>query len=323
MIDRIAAAAGAVGFCWWAVALFASKRTPRPDRQPPAAPTTAEEPAPAPEPAPPPADWEVEVEVIRDPPASRPDPPALTPPAPPEGLPPPMEIARRAYGLLRRVTNDPVGRAQRSIAEQNRRTSEEKKQRIRRARIARTTTKTTTITVGSDTRTAPGTGSGDTTAGTGGTAGPGSVGGTGSAGVAPASFTPLPGTPAGVEAPVPAAALAAPAAAVLIGLADQAAEALTRLARIPPARDIRNPIAQLAALAAVTQHAAATARVLHATFTQDRHDPFVTAAAEQTAAALRIAADAALAATDTAVRRYQGAATDTARGTRLPDLHRH
>ncbi|WP_068922223.1 hypothetical protein [Planobispora rosea] len=209
-----------------------------------------------------------------------------------------MDIARRAYGTYRALRNRHTTPISGGVLPRNQ-TLEADRQRIRagRAQITRTTTKTTSIQLG---------------------------GGTSPAAERPSAITAIAGggTPLLVAEAPQFPALGAPAAGLMVALVDQVGEAMTRLARIPPARDIRNPIAQMFANAAIVRQAAATARSIHLLLIEDRHDPLVVAAAEEAAAALRIAADAAMHAAQTAAMRYQGAASDQARGTRLPDLRR-
>ncbi|WP_336214348.1 hypothetical protein [Nonomuraea sp. LPB2021202275-12-8] len=126
-----------------------------------------------------------------------------------------------------------------------------------------------------------------------------------------------------VEAYAPVAALGAPGAGQMNALVTTIDEAAAIMARIPPAGDIRNPIAQIASFARAVAALWRRMRELRQRLSDDQHDLYVLAAADQAEAAIRVAAAATAEAAMVAAMRYRGAAADQAEGTRLPHVNRH
>ncbi|GLX06666.1 hypothetical protein [Microbispora sp. NBRC 16548] len=115
--------------------------------------------------------------------------------------------------------------------------------------------------------------------------------------------------------------LLVPKATMMRNIVSFIREGLVRLVRLPDGRDIRTPLAKGYAYAQVYADAADGLGLLRDHLIENRHDPQVIAAYEEAAAAARHCAEIVKGAAQTASGRYQGTASDQARGVRLPDMH--
>lgn len=138
-----------------------------------------------------------------------------------------------------------------------------------------------------------------------------------------ATGKPVGQAPATAEAAdVPMVALNAPAGGQMRSLVETIAESAALLARIAPGGDIRNPIAQLAAFAQAQAAIARAVAELRERMGEDRHDLVVLAFIDQAEAITRTAATSLGETAVAAAIRYQGTASDQARGTGLPNVNR-